>query len=165
MYAYARASLLHYARWMAEHEYPYLDKPEILEYPTETWAAQDMRKSEIFKYAARIAETRADASGSWSVRASSTRLRHRPWRRCRHGRWPGPWCFCSRTACAGVFRGQPRVPEPARAEKPYDFGSPEKFVPQKIVAIRRFKLIAVLAAATAVIGTIGVIIVMAAGRM
>ena len=55
MYAYARASLLHYARWMAEHEYPYLDKPEILEYPTETWAAQDMRKSEIFKYAARHA--------------------------------------------------------------------------------------------------------------
>ena len=53
MYAYARASLLHYARWMAEHEYPYLDKPEILEYPTETWAAQDMRKSEVFKYAAK----------------------------------------------------------------------------------------------------------------
>ena len=56
MYAYARASLLHYARWMAEHEYPYLDKPEILEYPTETWAAQDMRKSEVFKYAALHAE-------------------------------------------------------------------------------------------------------------
>ena len=55
LYAYARASLLHYARWMAEHEYPYLEKPEILEYPTETWAAQDMRKSEVFDYAARHA--------------------------------------------------------------------------------------------------------------
>ena len=44
MYAWARASLLHYARWMADHEYPYLDKPEILEFPTETWAAQDIRK-------------------------------------------------------------------------------------------------------------------------
>ena len=42
-YAYARAALLHYARWMAEHEYPYLDTPAGLEYPTETWAAQDMR--------------------------------------------------------------------------------------------------------------------------
>ncbi len=54
-YAYARASLLHYTRWMAEHEYPYLDRPEILEYPTETWPAQDMRKSEVFDlaYAAR----------------------------------------------------------------------------------------------------------------
>jgi hypothetical protein len=51
MYAYARAALLHYARWMVDHEYPYLEKPEILEYPTETWAAQDMRKSEIFWYA------------------------------------------------------------------------------------------------------------------
>jgi YetA-like protein len=52
-YGYARESLLHYARWMADHEYPYLEKPDILEYPTETWAAQDMRKSEVFKHAAR----------------------------------------------------------------------------------------------------------------
>ena len=51
MYSYGRSALLHYARWAAEHEYPYLDKPEILEFPTETWAAQDMRKSEIFKLA------------------------------------------------------------------------------------------------------------------
>jgi hypothetical protein len=55
MYAYARASLLHYARWMAAHEYPALDKPDILEFPTETWAAQDMRKSEAFKFAAKHA--------------------------------------------------------------------------------------------------------------
>jgi hypothetical protein len=51
MYAYARATLLHYARWMAQNEYPFLEKPEILEYPTETWAAQDLRKSEVFKCA------------------------------------------------------------------------------------------------------------------
>ena len=44
MYAYARACLLHYANWMVDSEYPYLEKPEILEYPTETWAAQDMRR-------------------------------------------------------------------------------------------------------------------------
>ena len=43
-YAYGRAALIHYARWMVDHEYPYLEKPAILEYPTETWAAQDMRK-------------------------------------------------------------------------------------------------------------------------
>jgi hypothetical protein len=54
-YDYARESLVHYARWMAEHEYPYLDKPERLEYPTETWAAQDVRKSEVFAFAARYA--------------------------------------------------------------------------------------------------------------
>jgi hypothetical protein len=54
-YAYAQASLLSYARWMAAHEYLYLEKPRILEYPTETWAAQDMRKSDVFKFAARHA--------------------------------------------------------------------------------------------------------------
>jgi hypothetical protein len=52
-YDYARASLIAYADWMLEHEYPYLEKPEILEYPNETWAAQDVRKSVIFYYAAR----------------------------------------------------------------------------------------------------------------
>src|SRR5712691_2030628 len=52
MYAYARQSLLHYARWMAANEYPYLEKPEKLEFPTETWAAQDIRKSDVFYLAA-----------------------------------------------------------------------------------------------------------------
>jgi hypothetical protein len=52
MFAYARASLLHYADWMATHEYPYLQKPEKLEFPTETWAAQEIRKSDAFYLAA-----------------------------------------------------------------------------------------------------------------
>jgi hypothetical protein len=56
MYAYARASLLHYAQWMTRHEYPYLDKPEILEFPTETWAAQDIRKSLVLDLAAKYAD-------------------------------------------------------------------------------------------------------------
>jgi hypothetical protein len=55
MYDYARASLLHYARWMVEHEYPFLDKPEVLDYPNETWAAQDIRKSDVFCLASRHA--------------------------------------------------------------------------------------------------------------
>jgi hypothetical protein len=54
-YTYGKTVLLHYARWMAENEYPYLNKPEILEFPNETWPAQDIRKSDIFAYAARIA--------------------------------------------------------------------------------------------------------------
>ena len=52
-FQHARLSLLHYADWMSENEYPYLDKPDILEYPNETWAAQDLRKSVIFYQAAR----------------------------------------------------------------------------------------------------------------
>jgi hypothetical protein len=55
MYSYARESLLAYARWMSDHEYPYLDKPELLEYPNETWAAQDLRKAEIFVSASLVA--------------------------------------------------------------------------------------------------------------
>ncbi|HEX5473151.1 MAG TPA: polysaccharide deacetylase family protein [Vicinamibacterales bacterium] len=55
MHAYARESLLAYAGWMLAHEHPYLDRPEILEYPDETWMAQDMRKADVFRYAAAYA--------------------------------------------------------------------------------------------------------------
>lgn len=55
-FVYAHAVLLHYARWMAKHEQPILDTPERLQFPTETWAAQDMRKVEVFLFAARYAE-------------------------------------------------------------------------------------------------------------
>lgn len=51
-YQYARAALLNYARWMLPNERFYLDAPEQLEYPTETWAAQDLRKAAVFEFAA-----------------------------------------------------------------------------------------------------------------
>jgi hypothetical protein len=37
---------------MCEAECPYLDRPEKLEYPTETWSAQDIRKSDVLAWAA-----------------------------------------------------------------------------------------------------------------
>jgi len=49
---YARSAILKYAVWMLDNEYPYLQKPEILEFPNETWAAQDIRKSDILAHAA-----------------------------------------------------------------------------------------------------------------
>jgi hypothetical protein len=52
-YYYARASLLHYARWMTERAVPFLDRPELVVFPTETWPAQDIRKSDVFFFAAR----------------------------------------------------------------------------------------------------------------
>lgn len=52
---YARASLQHYAIWMCEHEQPYLDKPDILEYPNHTWAAQDIRKANVLYMASYFA--------------------------------------------------------------------------------------------------------------
>src|SRR5262249_18762704 len=54
MYAYARASLLHYAKWMLAHEVTYLSRPEILEFPTETWPAQDFRKANVLRLASRL---------------------------------------------------------------------------------------------------------------
>lgn len=55
MYAYARASLLHYADWMAEHEVPYKTVLDRVLIPTETWPAQDVRKANVFCLAAKHA--------------------------------------------------------------------------------------------------------------
>ena len=48
---YVRDSLLQYADWMTANEYPYLQKPEILEFPNHTWTAQDLRKVNILLFA------------------------------------------------------------------------------------------------------------------
>jgi len=44
---YVRDSLLNLTDWMIVHEYPFLDKPEILEFPNMTWVAQDLRKAQL----------------------------------------------------------------------------------------------------------------------
>ncbi|MEP1446599.1 MAG: hypothetical protein ABJK37_10865 [Paraglaciecola sp.] len=44
---YCRDCLLNFADWMLVHEYPYLEKPDILEYPNDTWTAQDLRKAHV----------------------------------------------------------------------------------------------------------------------
>jgi hypothetical protein len=55
-YAYGQASLLRYAAWMLENEEAYFEHPERLEYPTETWAAQEFRKANVFRLAAAHAD-------------------------------------------------------------------------------------------------------------
>ncbi len=67
-FAYARAVLLNYASWMAANERPYLDAPDRLEHPTETWAAQDVRKAAVFEFAARHA-VGDDARGQFLAKA------------------------------------------------------------------------------------------------
>jgi YetA-like protein len=49
---YARASLLHYAAWMAENEVPFKDVLHKVELPTETWPAHDIRKCHVLNVAA-----------------------------------------------------------------------------------------------------------------
>ncbi|MCF8014244.1 MAG: glycoside hydrolase family 127 protein [Chromatiaceae bacterium] len=60
-WGYAVNSLLHYADWMLLHEGIYLDKPDILEFPNQTWTAQDLRKACIFYAAARYHPTNRKA--------------------------------------------------------------------------------------------------------
>jgi hypothetical protein len=146
MYAYARASLLHYARWMAEHEYPYLDKPEILEYPTETWAAQDMRKCEVFQLAALHASgaerarflERAEFFFRYSVTTLSgmaTRTLARP-----------VVLLLSYGFSRAYFQQHPDVAAPPPTAGHEDFGKPEVFVPQKVRAKKRLLVLAAVSA-------------------
>ncbi|WP_440903460.1 hypothetical protein ACMZOO_11395 [Catenovulum sp. SX2] len=62
---YVRDALLHYAQWMEQNEYPYLHKPEILEYPNQTWTAQDMRKANVLACAAYYAPDSDMANKFW----------------------------------------------------------------------------------------------------
>ena len=138
-YAYGRAALLHYARWMVENEYPYLDKPEILEYPTETWAAQDMRKCDVMLFAA------GHASGDERLQFLQTAARFHEYSVTTLLQMPSRtlarplvlmlsngYLFMSPDAAA------PRREPPAIA----DFGTPSVFVPQKALAKRRIAVTA-----------------------
>jgi len=55
IYFYARDSLLHYAQWVFYNEVPYKEVLHKVEYPTETWSAQDVRKSCVMNLAAKYA--------------------------------------------------------------------------------------------------------------
>jgi hypothetical protein len=57
--AYCRMALVRYAEWMAINERFYLDEPEKLEYPTETWAAQELRKGTTLWMVARFVPPQA----------------------------------------------------------------------------------------------------------
>jgi hypothetical protein len=143
-YAYARASLLRYARWMAEHEYPYLDKPAVLEYPTETWAAQDMRKSEVFKLAAKHAQEadravfleRSTFFFDYSVKTLTsmpTRTLARP-----------VAILLSNGYAHAFFQKNPGCSAPPPSQTP-PTGEPLAFVPQRKAATRRLAILAVAA--------------------
>lgn len=139
---YMRAVLLRYARWMADHEYCYLDKPEVLEFPTETWAAQDLRKSEVFDLAAWHASS-ADERRRFLERARyfharsietlqtlPTRTRTRPLVLLLQYGYARTW-FEQATDAA------PLAPAPAG---PWPAGTP--FVPQRTAAKRRLMWLA-----------------------
>ncbi|WP_339800938.1 hypothetical protein [uncultured Marinobacter sp.] len=53
-YHYARDSLLHYAAWMKDHERPFLQESDQLEFANDTWVAQDIRKAMLMFNAAEL---------------------------------------------------------------------------------------------------------------
>ena len=149
-YAWAKASLLHYARWMAERERPILDVPDDLEYPNETWAAQDIRKSDVFRFAA--LHSRGDErerfrergehffrSSTESLDGFDTKTYTRPVILMMHYGLMQSW-----------FDHHPDDDRPVGPDLG-PVGAPPRFVPQKTRALRKLRLaVAVGGAAVAV---------------
>jgi hypothetical protein len=140
MYGYARAVLLHYARWMAVNEYAFLEKPEILDYPTETWAAQDMRKSEVFRFAwlhssEKERERFAERASFFFEKSLGTLLQMKTRSLCRplvlllSFGWKEAW-----------FRTHHDAGRPTAGNPPSTRPAQKRFVPQKTKALGRAKL-------------------------
>jgi hypothetical protein len=130
MYAYGRASLLHYASWMLANEVPYLLCPEKLQYPTETWAAQEFRKANVLRHAAAHAEE--------PLRSRFLRRGHELADRA----WTDLGRFETRAAARALaivivegthdsFYRYRAIPPAPRGEAGFDFGQPAAFVPQR----------------------------------
>jgi hypothetical protein len=131
-YAYGRASLLHYAEWMVANERPYFDRAEELEYPTEAWAAQELRKANVLRLAARYMDGSLHA-----------RLLHRADELSNRG-WADLYRFETRTAARALAivlaEGPKEVYLRLNAAKQAsqkqsaapEFGQPTRFIPQKI---------------------------------
>ena len=151
-YAYAWKSLVHYGRWMLAHESPTLDHPERLQYPTETWAAQDMRKWHILQYVAWLDPGTREEKDCFRARADfffdyvCRTLKSQPTHRlCRptvlmlQFGWQRNW-FQS-------LADQTQHPRPVWEQK---FLPRIPFVPQKVQAIRRAKILMVASAVVAI---------------
>lgn len=126
MYAYARASLLHYARWMLDHEVPYKSVLHKVEIPTETWPAQDIRKATVFHWAAKHSSEpfreQFRSKASFYFNASVTDLLSFPTHRLTR-----PIVILLGNAYIHAYclvRGEGTAPEPFRQ---FDFGRPRPF--------------------------------------
>ena len=131
LYAYARAVLIHYASWMLDHEIPYFDRVDQLEYPTETWAAQEFRKANVLRLAAAHVEE-----------PLCCRLVRRADEFVERG-WKDLCRFPTQTVVRALAillvegskeasfhtRSEERLPRPRES---YDFGRPATFVPQRL---------------------------------
>jgi hypothetical protein len=59
-YSFAQASFMHYANWMLKNERRFLSDPGQLEFPNDTWVAQDVRKAMLMFQAAELNPERTE---------------------------------------------------------------------------------------------------------
>jgi hypothetical protein len=138
IYGYAQASLLNYARWMLDHERPYYDRGEQLEFHTEAWGGQELRKANVL----RLAATHAEPALRMRLLERARELADRAW--YDFLRFPG------RTSARGLalmmcegttdsyFRNE-SAPVAATGPTPSAWPSQQELVPQKLRVLRRLK--------------------------
>jgi hypothetical protein len=129
-YAYGQASLVHYAGWMLLREQPYFDRRAELEYPTEAWPVQELRKANVL----RLAAAHVDEPTRGQLLQRGRELADRAWR---------DWAeFATRDSTRAIsilliegvrdawFRRHEPAPAP-RTTGNFNFGRPDRFVPQR----------------------------------
>ncbi len=155
------ASIRHYANWMSEHERPTLSEPDQLQYPTETWAAQDMRKWHVLEHASRYAsdetsrskmQKKADFFYNYVVQhlnQSPTKTLCRPVVLMHNFGWQREWFLTNRD----TVNYTEVIDDP--------FGEPPVFIPQRAIAVGRFKkILTVLAIACTGLTLLGIHLVL-----
>ncbi len=145
-YAYAQASLLRYAAWMLDNERPYFDRPSELEYPTEAWAAQEMRKANVL----RLAAAHADEPLRGWLRKRGQDLADRAWSDLQRFETRGAARAVAILMVEGTADEYFRtwaVPVAPRAPHGVEFGEPTTFVPQKQRVLAQLKSVRGLARA------------------
>ena len=130
--AYVRESLLHYARWMLQNERFYLDFPDELEYPTETWAAQELRKGTVLLMAAEYAE--ADERAAFRERGQQ--ILNRAWQSLMSFEtrtFTRPLALVLQQGYLETYFHRPAASNghDSATDAHYDVGEPLAFVPQK----------------------------------
>jgi len=133
-YAYARASLLHYARWMTVNERPYFDHVEELEFPTEAWPAQELRKANVLLLAAE--HVRGDEADRFLEKGSA--LRSRAWTDLMKFETRVHARALAIAMIEGVVGSAFPDPPPSTSTEPpaTDFGSPSRFRPWPVILKR-----------------------------
>ncbi|WP_100640502.1 hypothetical protein [Marinobacter salexigens] len=59
-YEYTKASVLRYTHWMLNNERPFMEDQSQLEFPNDTWVAQDVRKAMLMFQASELDDENAD---------------------------------------------------------------------------------------------------------